>query len=101
MWRLLKAELSYYKRIFLYIFIISIVGFINLHNATIIVKNYPSKESMGYVFLAHMLIYFMGGLFAFSIMKEKKILDNAEMIELKKFKRTMFKELRSEMKEMR
>ncbi len=35
------------------------------------------------------------------LMKEKKILDNAEMIELKKFKRTMFKELRSEMKEMR
>jgi len=64
MWRLLKAELIYYKIIFLYIFIISLLGFFYLHNAPIIVKNYPSKEQLGYVFLVHMLIYFMGGLFA-------------------------------------
>jgi len=72
MWRLLKAELVYYKRIFLYIFIISLVGFINLHNAPVIVKNYPSKELLGYVFLAHMLIYFMGGFFILVYMREKK-----------------------------
>ena len=49
------------------------VGFINLHNAPIIVKNYPSKELLGYVFLAHMLIYFMGGFFILSYKREKKI----------------------------
>ena len=59
MWRLLITELIYYKIVFPYIFFISFIGFINLHNAPILIKNYPSKEQLGYVFLAHMLVYFL------------------------------------------
>lgn len=71
MWRIVRAEIVYNNSVYLFIFVVSLLSFLVLHNWTAIIGEVPANMNIGYISLSHMFFFFVGTIFNSLWWKEK------------------------------